>query len=181
MRQSRPERLARITAETERCGTPLAHKPTTAPSWVRPPSGRASVSGTQTKTVCRLLARSPKHGNQWPQPRKLNRRQDRRKVVVRTTEGVRPGTDRPNDASIVSRPDLHATQTIARDVARRPVTVSTCWVLRHRRITMKPALEIRVNRALSFARAVIVGNSRGKSGTKLHPQVSEEVDQRFSH
>jgi hypothetical protein len=29
----------------KQCGTPLAHRPTTAPSWVRPREGRASASG----------------------------------------------------------------------------------------------------------------------------------------
>lgn len=46
---------------------------------------------------------------------------------------------------------------------------------------MKPALKIRVNRALRAARAVIRDDTRGKSGAKLRSKAPEEVKEGFSH
>jgi len=47
-------------------------------------------------------------------------------------------------------------------------------------VVLKPGLEFRVNPAMRFASAIILGDSRRKSGVKLHRQAPEKFGQGFS-
>ena len=83
-----------------------------------------------------MPGKSPNHENERYQPQRLSSPQDRKKPVVQPTQREWRETDVNSRASVVGCANLHAAETIARDVARRPITVSTGRVLRHRRIAM---------------------------------------------